>query len=229
MNLCAPNYLKSQSLGLGSGSSFSYLYMTSSSKGYKSIFGISAHSFYNLDLTKSSGIRFELGYSPKGNQYMSESTQEYQMDGSIVSLSSIISVRTRLNYLSFRPLFMHRIELNEKSSFYACVGPFLSIGVNGQRKTNQRYYSSPQGSIPDVDLSNTEEIIFGSGGSGFDFIDFGISSVIGYTYSLFYTELSYDFGLNNIDSYDNAHYRLMNRSFSVKIGCLFQFKKNKRT
>ena len=68
----------------------------------------------------------------------------------------------------------------------------------------------------------------GSSGSGFDYLDYGFSSVVGYSYQSFYTELCYDFGLNNIDSFNNSEARLMNRLFSLKVGYLIRLNKDKK-
>ena len=227
MTLLTHNYLLGQSLGIGGGASLSHLSMNDTHEGYQSVGGLSAQTFYVLDLTESCAFRFELSYHSKGNRYESESTQEYQINNQAVSLSSLISLKTRLNYIDFKPLFVYRKSINQRSSLYGCFGPYIGLGISGHRSLTQRYTSSPQGFIPEVNSTVTEGISFGSSGSGFDHLDFGFSSVVGYSYLSFYTELSFDFGLNNIDSFNNSDSRLMNRLFSLKVGYLIQFNKDK--
>ena len=227
MTLLTHNYLLSQSIGVGGGVSLSHLSMNDTREGYQSVRGLSAQTFYELDLTQSCGFRFGLSYHSKGNRYESESTQEYQINNQAVSLSSLISVKTRLNYIDFKPLFVYRKSINQQSSIYGCFGPYIGLGISGHRSHTQRYTSSPQGFIPEVNITDTEGISFGSSGSGFDYLDFGFSSIVGYTYLSFYTELSYEFGLNNIDSFNNSDSRIMNRLFSLKVGYLIRFNKDK--
>ena len=223
------NDLLCQSLGIGGGASLSHLSMEETDEAYQSVGGLSAQIFYVLDLTESCAFRFELSYHSKGNRYESESSQDYQINNQAVNLSSLISIKTRLNYIDYKPLFVYQKSINQKSSIYGCFGPYVGIGIYGHRSIYQRYTSSHQGFIPEANSMNTEEISFGSSGSGFDYLDFGFSSIAGYTYQSFYAELSYDFGLNNIDSFNNSDSRLMNRFFSVKVGYLIRFNKNKKT
>ena len=227
MTLLTNNHLLGQFLGIGGGASLSHLSMSDTHEGYQSIGGLSAQTFYVLDLTESCAFRFELSYQPKGNRYESESTQEHQINNQSVSLSSLISLKTRLNYIDFKPLFVYRKSINQQSSIYGCFGPYISLGVSGHRSLTQRYTSSPQGFIPEINSTDREGISFGSSGSGFDYLDFGFSSIVGYTYLSFYTELSYEFGLNNIDSFNNSDSRIMNRLFSLKVGYLIRFNKDK--
>ena len=215
-----------QSMGIGSGVSLSHFNMTNSNEGYRSILGMKAHAFYVLDLSEESGFRFEFGYTSKGSRYFSESNQQYQMENQAVTLSSELSVRTNMGYIDFKPLFIYRKTINQ-SLIYGGVGPYIGIGVLGKRSTEQGYTSSPEGIIPDLNTSTTEDILFGASGTGFDFIDFGLSTAIGFSFRSFYTELSYDFGLNNIDAFNVADFRIMNRSFSLTVGYLIHFDNSK--
>ncbi len=228
MILLTHSYLLGQSFGIGGGASLSHLFMDEADEGYQSVGGLNGQAFYVLDLTESCAFRFELSYLSKGNRYESESSQDYQINNQAVSLSALISVKTRLNYIDFKPQFVYRKSINERSLIYGCFGPYIGMGISGHRTITQMYTSSPQGFIPEVNSTNTEEISFGSSGSGFDYLDYGFSSVVGYSYQSFYTELSYDSGLNNIDSFNNSDSRLMNRLFSLKVGYLIRLNKDKK-
>ena len=224
--LLAHNRLNGQSFGMGGGASLSYFSMNNSQDNYHSIGGFMAQAFYVLHLKESSAFRFELSYHSKGNGYELNTAQEYQINGQVLSLNSLISVKTRLKYIDFKPLFVYRKSIDEHNSIYGCFGPYIGIGVSGERSTKQRYTSSHQGFIPEINTFDMEDITFGSSGSGFDYLDFGFSSVLGYTYKSFYAELSYHIGLNNINAFNNNSLRLMNRFSCLSLGYLIKFDKN---
>ena len=126
--------------------------------------------------------------------------------------SSIVESETRLNYMQLTML-----SISEKTAFYALLGPYLSIGLKGNVSERQTYeYTdnvNPANNV-NIDISNEDEIQFGQDESGFDYVNYGFTPVIGFRLNSFFIEMSYDIGLNDIQTNNEDDFKVYDRTFS---------------
>ena len=119
----------------------------------------------------------------------------------------------------------YTLPLGEKTAFYALVGPYLSIGLKGNLSERQTYsYTdnvNPENNI-NIDVSNDDEIQFGQDESGFDYVNYGFTPLIGFQLNSFFIEMSYDIGLNDIQTNNEDNFKVYDRTFSIKLGYLFE-------
>jgi hypothetical protein len=97
-------------------------------------------------------------------------------------------------------------------------GPHFSFAFYGTSKTSQSYVYSDPFSSNGLHQVNNETIEFGPKGDGLDYLDFGISPGIGFTFNHFFMEASFDLGLNNIDTFNDNNFRVSNRTLSIRLG-----------
>ena len=67
-----------------------------------------------------------------------------------------------------------------------------------------------------------DEIQFGQEGSGFDYVNYGFTPVIGFQLNSFFIEAAYDIGLNDIQTNNEDDFKVYDRTFSIKLGYLFE-------
>lgn len=224
--------LYSQSLGLGAGLNISQLNFNSGDTtefgDYKSVLGLNIGVHYDVKFSDRVGMRIGLAYSSKGVGYKSG----YNSSGGLApsgvvaySSSSIVESETRLNYMQLNPMLKYTLPLGEKTAFYALLGPYLSIGLKGNLSERQTYsYTdnvNPENNI-NIDVSNDDEIQFGQDESGFDYVNYGFTPVIGFQLNSFFIEMSYDIGLNDIQTNNEDNFKVYDRTFSIKLGYLFE-------
>ena len=224
--------LHSQSLGLGAGLNISQLSFNSGDTtefgDYKSVLGLNLGVHYDVKFSDRVGMRIGLAYSSKGVGYKSG----YNASGGLTpsgdvaySSSSIVESETRLNYIQLNPMLKYTLPTGEKTAFYALLGPYLSIGLKGNLSERQTYaYTdnvNPLNNI-NIDISNDDEIQFGQDESGFDFFNYGFTPVIGFQLNSFFIEMSYDIGLNDIQTNNEDDFKAYDRTFSFKLGYLFE-------
>ena len=224
--------LHSQSLGLGAGLNISQLSFNSGDTtefgDYKSVLGLNIGVHYDVKFSDRVGMRIGLAYSSKGVGYKSG----YNSSGGLApsgvvaySSSSIVESETRLNYMQLNPMLKYTLPLGEKTAFYTLLGPYLSIGLKGNLSERQTYsYTdnvNPENNI-NIDVSNDDEIQFGQDESGFDYVNYGFTPVIGFQLNSFFIEMSYDIGLNDIQTNNEDNFKVYDRTFSIKLGYLFE-------
>ena len=224
--------LYSQSLGLGAGLNISQLNFNSGDTtefgDYKSVLGLNIGVHYDVKFSDRVGMRIGLAYSSKGVGYKSG----YNASGGLApsgdvaySSSSTVESETRLNYMQLNPMLKYTLPAGEKTAFYALLGPYLSIGLKGNLSERQTYaYTdniNPVNNI-NIDVSNEDEIQFGQDESGFDYVNYGFTPVIGFQLNSFFIEMSYDIGLNDIQTNNEDDFKVYDRTFSIKLGYLFE-------
>ena len=224
--------LYSQSLGFGAGINISQLSFNSGDTtefgDYKSVLGLNIGVHYDVKFSDRVGMRIGLAYSSKGVGYKSG----YNSSGGLApsgvvaySSSSIVESETRLNYMQLNPMLKYTLPLGEKTAFYTLLGPYLSIGLKGNLSERQTYaYTdniNPVNNI-NIDVSNEDEIQFGQDESGFDYVNYGFTPVIGFQLNSFFIEMSYDIGLNHIQTNNEDDFKVYDRTFSIKLGYLFE-------
>lgn len=189
---------------------------------YKSIFGFNAGGFYNLSFSDNMGMRFGLIYTGKGYRF------EYQYSNTTVGGTDIYSESysmtsaVRLNYVQINPMFRYQKPFKSNKSIYALVGPYVSIGIGGRQSgTSSFTYYNGTTTITDDSNSYDEKIKFGANGDGIDVLDFGFTPAIGMTFNKLFLEITYDLGLNNIDTSDDPDFKMSNRNLSFCLGYLF--------
>ena len=222
----------SQSLGLGAGLNISQLNFNSGDTtefgDYKSVLGLNIGVHYDVKFSDRVGMRIGLSYSSKGFGYKSG----YNASGGLApsgdvaySSSSMVESETRLNYMQLNPMLKYTLPLGGKTAFYALLGPYLSIGLQGDVSERQTYaYTdniNPVNNV-NIDVSNEDEIQFGHDESGFDFFNYGITPVIGFQFDRFFLEAAYDIGLNDIQTNTEDDFKAYDRTFSIKLGYLFE-------
>lgn len=217
----------SQTFGLGAGANFSNVAFSGADTdddffdGYKTLIGFNAGGFYDLNFSDNIGLRFGLKYSGKGYRYKDDFSESYSAGGVTYTQESSTDIKTTLNYLQINPMFKFQMEVGRDNAFYAMVGPYISVGLSGRQKGEQSYsYSDGTTSVSETETYN-EKIEFGEDGDGIDRLDFGFTPAIGFEVKNVFMEASYDFGLNNIDSYDDPDFKASNRNFSVTVGYVF--------
>ena len=224
--------LYSQSLGLGAGLNISQLNFNSGDTtefgDYKSVLGLNIGVHYDVKFSDRVGMRIGLAYSSKGIGYKSG----YIASGGLApsgdvaySSSFIVESETRLHYMQLNPMLKFTLPVGEKTTFYALLGPYLSIGLKGNLSERQTYaYTDNVNPINNlnIDVSNDDEIQFGQEGSGFDYVNYGFTPVIGFQLNSFFIEMSYDIGLNDIQTNNEDDFKAYDRTFSIKIGYLFE-------
>ncbi len=221
----------SQSIGLGAGLNISQLNFNSGDTtefgDYKSVLGLNMGVHYDVKFSDRVGMRIGLSYSSKGFGYKSG----YNASGGLApsgdvaySSSSMVESETRLNYMQLNPMLKYMLPVGGKTSFYALLGPYLSIGLQGDVSERQTYaYTdniNPLNNV-NIDVSNEDEIQFGHDESGFDFFNYGITPVIGFQFDRFFLEAAYDIGLNDIQTNTEDDFKAYDRTFSIKLGYLF--------
>ena len=216
-----------QSFGLGTGINFSNQKIYSSDPdiaeifeddGYKYLLGFNAGVYYDFCFTDQLAFRACLAYSSKGYAYNSE----FNSPSSYLSLES----QTRLNYIQINPMLKYSLPLGDNSLFYALIGPYMGIGVNGKSNMNLTSFEiNGDGNVFNyVKLTSSDKIQFGENGNGIDFFDFGLTPSIGFQFKKFFIEAAHDFGLTNTYPPDSEDIRPYNRTFLLKIGYIFNFK-----
>lgn len=218
--------LLSQSYGIGAGINISQLNFNSADnvqfEDYRSLLGLNMGFYYAFKFSKNMGLRLGLAYSLKGFGYKSEYDSSLDLDN--VSTSYVIESETRLSYIQLHPMFKYTLPLGEENTFYAMMGPYISVGITGALSERQNYsyidYIDPMNNI-NIDNSNTEEVQFGQDGGGFDYVNYGFTPVIGLQLHSFFIEVSYDIGLNDIQTNNEDDFKAYDRTFSIKIGYLF--------
>ena len=222
----------SQSLGLGAGINISQLSFnsgdTSEFGDYKSVLGLNIGVHYDVKFSDRVGMRIGLAYSSKGFGYKSG----YNASGGLApsgdvaySSSSMVESETRLNYMQLNPMLKYTLPLGGKTALYALLGPYISIGLQGDISERQTYaYTDNINSVNNVniDVSNEDEIQFGRDESGFDFFNYGCTPVIGFLFDRFFIEAAYDIGLNDIQTNTEDDFKAYDRTFSIKLGYLFE-------
>ena len=216
----------SQALGIGGGVNLSNLHFFDPDNNgyydnYNSITSLHAGIYYNLDFNESMGLRLCVGYSAKGFEYKSEISNEYTIGNQVFSEFSKIQSKTRLDYIQFTPMFKYRLEIGELGAFYALIGPYVSVGVSGRSTEEQMYFYSNPFTTIDLNDYNSEIIQFGRDGDGYNYLDFGFTPGIGFQWNKVFLEVVYDFGLNNIDAFNDEDYKIFNRTISIEMGVVF--------
>jgi hypothetical protein len=224
--------LYSQSLGLGAGLNISQLNFNSGDTtefgDYKSVLGLNIGVHYDVKFSDRVGMRIGLAYSSKGVGYKSgyNSSGGLAPSGDVAySSSSIVESETRLNYMQLNPMLKFTLPVGEKTTFYTLVGPYLSIGLKGNLSERQTYaYTDNVNPINNlnIDVSNDDEIQFGQEGSGFDYVNYGFTPVIGFQLNSFFIEVSYDIGLNDIQTNNEDNFKAYDRTCSIRLGYLFE-------
>lgn len=221
----------SQSLGLGAGLNISQLNFNSGDTtefgDYKSVLGLNIGVHYDVKFSDRVGMRIGLSYSSKGFGYKSG----YNASGGLApsgdvaySSLSMVESETRLNYMQLNPMLKYMLPVGGKTAFYALLGPYLSIGLQGDVSERQTYaYTdniNPVNNV-NIDVSNEDEIQFGHDESGFDFFNYGITPVVGFQFDRFFLEAAYDIGLNDIQTNTEDDFKAYDRTFFIKLGYLF--------
>ena len=224
--------LYSQPLGLWAGLNISQLNFNSGDTtefgDYKSVLGLNVGLHYDVKFSDRVGMRIGLAYSSKGFGYKFG----YNCSGGLApsgdvaySSSSIVESETRLNYMQLNPMLKFTLPVGEKTTFYTLLGPYLSIGLKGNLSERQTYaYTDNVNPINNlnIDVSNEDEIQFGQDESGFDYVNYGFTPVMGFQLNSFFIEMSYDIGLNDIQTNNEDDFKAYDRTFSIKIGYLFE-------
>lgn len=220
----------SQTFGLNTGMNISSLqFYNEDDSGtylddYNAIISLNAGAYYDFKFSERLGMRLGLGYSAKGYRYKSEISSGYTIDNNFYSQYSNIESKGRLDYLQFNPMFKYTLEIGGVNTFYAMVGPYISIGLSGRLTERQIYaYDSPNNTT-NIDESYTEIIEFGAHEGGFDYLDFGLTPSIGFQVSKFFLEVSYDLGINNIGTENYNDFKIYNRTIAIKSGYIFGVK-----
>ena len=220
----------SQTFGLNTGMNISSLqFYNEDDSGtylddYNAIISLNAGAYYDFKFSERLGMRLGLCYSAKGYRYKSEISSGYTIDNNFYSQYSKIESKGRLDYLQFNPMFKYTLEIGGVNTFYAMVGPYISIGLSGRLTERQIYaYDSPNNTT-NIDESYTEIIEFGAYGGGFDYLDFGLTPSIGFQVSKFFLEVSYDLGINNIGTENYNDFKIYNRTIAIKSGYIFGVK-----
>jgi len=222
----------SQSIGLGAGLNISQLNFnsvdTTEFGDYKSVLGLNVCIHYDVKFSDRVGMRIGFAYSSKGFGYKSR----YNSSGGLApsgdvaySSSSMVESETRLNYMQLNPMLKYTLPLGGKTALYALLGPYLSIGLKGNVSERQTYsYTDNVNPVNNVniDVSNEDEIQFGQDESGFDFFNYGCTPVIGVQFNHFFIEAAYDIGLNDIQTNKEDDFKAYDRTFSIKLGYLFE-------
>lgn len=221
------NAAMSQTFGVGAGANYSSIHFSDDDgsddfyDGYKNLIGINVGGFYDLNLNDNIGIRLGLKYSSKGYKYKSEYTNSSSFGGVTYTETSETNINTRLNYLQINPEFKYQMEIGRDNAFYAKVGPYIGFAISGKQKGEYSYsYSDGTTTVSESDILN-EKIEFGPDGDGIDVLDFGITPAVGFEFNNIYVEVSYDFGLNNIDTENDPDFKVHNRNVSATIGYVF--------
>tara|TARA_B100001287_G_scaffold161281_1_gene135585 strand:- start:277 stop:990 length:714 start_codon:yes stop_codon:yes gene_type:complete len=215
----------SQSLGVGAGINISKLNFKSDEStefgDYRSLIGLHVALHYDLKFTDRFGIRIGIAYSSKGFGYKSG----YNYSSDVDSFSTCSKSKTRLNYMQINPMLKYTLPVSERKTFYALIGPYLSMGLSGKQAEHQTYsyidHFNPTNNI-NIDTSNDNEIHFGQDESGFDIINYGVTSIIGFQLNRFFVEAVYDIGINDIEINNEDEFEVRDRTFSIKFGYLFQ-------
>ena len=216
--------LAQQGFGISAGLNSSRIHIKQSEtpntfyEGYHSIVNLNFSGQYEFQLYQNLDLRLRFGYSGKGYGYTSENSNVYMVGSDEFSEYSRIESKVRLSYLQFTPTLTYDISIGAKTNLYALFGPYCSFAFSGSSRSLQTYaYSNPFSSSELTQL-NHETIDFGAEGDGIDVIDFGITSGIGISIRHFFMEVSYDFGLNNIDTFNAPDFRVANRILSIRLG-----------
>lgn len=216
-----------QTFGIAAGGNYSTINFSGADAdddfldGYRSILGFNVGGFYDLNFNDNMGMRFGLKYTGKGYGYKDDFSNSYTVGNVTYTEAYSTEASARLNYIQVNPMFKYKMAFGSDNAFYAMVGPYISVGVSGRQQGESSYtYSDGTTTIIDSD-SFDEKIEFGDNGDGIDLLDFGFTPAVGVELNKIFLEASYDFGVNNIDTYNDPDFRVSNRNFSVTVGYLF--------
>ena len=213
-----------QKIGISAGLNISSVYIQQSEtsntfyEGYHSIVNPNLIANYEFPLMQNLGLRLDFGYTGKGFGYKNENSNIYTVGADEFTEYSKIESMVRLSYLQFTPTLNYNIGIGSKIKLYAMFGPHFSFAFYGTSKTSQSYVYSDPFSSNGLHQVNNETIEFGPKGDGLDYLDFGISPGIGFTFNHFFMEASFDLGLNNIDTFNDDNFRVSNRTLSIRLG-----------
>ena len=213
-----------QGIGISAGLNISSVYIQQSEtpnsfyEGYHSIVNPNLIANYEFPLMQNLGLRLDFGYTGKGFGYKNENSNIYTVGADEFTEYSKIESMVRLSYLQFTPTLNYNIGIGSKIKLYAMFGPHFSFAFYGTSKTSQSYVYSDPFSSNGLHQVNNETIEFGPKGDGLDYLDFGISPGIGFTFNHFFMEASFDLGLNNIDTFNDDNFRVSNRTLSIRLG-----------
>lgn len=116
-------------------------------------------------------------------------------------------LKLKVNYVEIPFLALYKTELGKGFRFFAGVGPYLGIGIDGKATSNAKNYE-------DQPISFNKE---GLRALNYERFDYGLSAAVGLEYRNFMLGLNYNSGLRNVLISTKSH----NRTLGLTAGYLF--------